>query len=155
MKNIIFLLILSSFMSSNNVYGQKVNCKVGDAIWVNQYYAMGVPKAYEWISNNSYYVPKKGCFYTIELFIDVKEDAPELIVNAFFAKIKDEYGYEYISEFIGPEPLLTHSSISSGDKLRAFVTFDLPKDGRKFKFVYKDLYKKMTPLVVDLKDLKK
>jgi hypothetical protein len=78
-------------------------------------------------------------FLAVEILI-VSDAASNVNVNPFYATVKDSDGYSYTSYLMGKDPALTsQNDLAQGDKMRGWVTFQVPLTAHGFVFNYKPI----------------
>ncbi|OJV92358.1 MAG: hypothetical protein BGO39_30990 [Chloroflexi bacterium 54-19] len=126
--------------SSNN--SQKIG-KVGDTISLNGYtLTVNVVQKSENFSGDAIDQAKSGnTFIAVDLTIGSQKNSG-VSANALYATLKDSQGYSYNTGIFGDkQPSLKGTNdIPNGDKVRGWVTFEVPKTASGFTLEYGQLF---------------
>lgn len=111
--------------------------KVGEVVEQGSY-ALVVNEVEMGQSYNSYIQPKPGNqFIAIDLTIISKADQG-VSANGLFAVLKDSEGFQYRPRFSGKDPQLgSENDIPNGDKVRGWLTFEVPETAEGLVFEYR------------------
>jgi hypothetical protein len=87
-------------------------------------------------TSGPYITPKAGnTFAILDITIESAKDKG-VNVNPFYGKIRDSKGYSYTST-VGKTPALDYTNdLPAGQKLRGWVTYEIPKDATELVYEY-------------------
>jgi len=82
-----------------------------------------------------YLRPKKGNIRVgVKVLIESTDE--DVRVSPFSAKVADAEGYAYNNTSLGCKPALKSVTLSSGEKARGWLSFEVPKDASSLKMTY-------------------
>lgn len=123
--------------------------KINDSITANGYTLVvnGIERK---DSYQEYTKAKPGnIMLAVDLTITNKQDKP-LSVSGGLASIKDANGFNYDTAIFSKEPRFpTKSGILKDDKVRGWITFEVPLTAKDLVFEYKGIFENQ-PILVDL-----
>jgi hypothetical protein len=127
---------------------QPVKGKIGDTLSQNGY-IITVNSAEKSEKYGDYSVAKNGnIFLAADITIQSDKDK-DISANIFQVSLKDNQGYKYDIAFSGKSPqLASQNDIPKGDKVRGWVTFEVPKNVKGFTLEYKGLFELTNPTLI-------
>jgi hypothetical protein len=108
--------------------------RIGDTAAAT-FYKLRVEKVEE-CKLREYFAPSPG---NLKIGVDVSFEGTadkDVPVNPFYAKLTDSEGYSWTSTLAGCIPDLKSMRINTGDTVRGWITFELPKTATGLKLVY-------------------
>lgn len=88
-------------------------------------------------SNSPYIKPKSGYkFLAIDVTVENVNADPSGYGNPFNFSLKDQDGYTYTDVLVGKDPSIKSDSIGKGEKVRGFLTFEVPSSQTKLQLKY-------------------
>jgi hypothetical protein len=118
---------------------QAIKGKTGDTLSQNGY-IVTVNQAEKSTSYGDYDKAKDG-FIFVAVDVTIQSDkASGVSVNGFYCSLKDGQGFKYSQSFSSKQPSLkSQNDLPKGEKIRGWVTFEVPKTAQGFTFEYNPL----------------
>ena len=89
-------------------------------------------------------------FLSVEMIIESKNKTG-IDINSSYTRVKDSKDYEYNSSLNGKEPTLkSQTNLPLGEKVRGWVTFEIPEDAKDFTLIYQTLIPTRTRISIVL-----
>ncbi len=98
-------------------------------------YTMSVESDKECLDGSAFASKRGYVKFGIEVSVE-GTSAVEVPVNPFYATLYDTGGDVYTSTLAGCDPGLSAVRVTSGKKVRGFVTFEIPASSRKLELHY-------------------
>jgi hypothetical protein len=127
---------------------QSVKGRIGQTLSQNGY-IITVNQAEKSQSYGDYKKAKPGnIFLAVDITIQSDKDKG-VSVSTFEATLKDGQGFKYDATFLGKDPqLATQNDLPKGEKIRGWVTFEVPQTARGFTLEYKPILEFTTSTLI-------
>lgn len=111
---------------------------------------MAVNAVSPYTSSNQFIVPKSGNKYvTVDITLQNNAKDP-YTYNALEFKLHDNQDYGYTMAMSDKDPALNTGALQPGEKIRGFITFEIPTNNSPAKLVYTPGFWNLSQIIVDL-----